>query len=153
MSRKKYAGFMLVVVGLLLLVLGSALIWIKGDGLDEQQVEEVNSLDLDQAGNESNLVINLPAPGSIVGSPLLVRGRAYGGGRSVELQLKTGNGELIEQAVTEVREADVNNQTVSLWQTSLVFADYEIGQGWLEVRLLGEDGTISHTERIPLMLR
>jgi len=154
MTRKKYFGILLLVVGSLLLVLGLVMLWLFGPGLKFQEAaKEENEKEELITDMRSRLVLNLPAPGSIVGSPLLVRGRVYGSENEVELKLISMDGKIIEEVVTEVREEEINKQSVSLWQTSLVFDNYEPGQGWLEVRLIGIDGKIVQEERIPLVLR
>lgn len=156
---KKYLGLLLLLMGGLLLVVG---VMLTGSnqvddtvGVDDEMVTfgvtESSKPTTVKAGGE--LVINLPAPGSIVGSPLLVRGRVLGYGDRVNLRLLTVDGETVEEAITEVREEEVNDELVSFWQTSLVFDPPEAVQGWLEVKLIGRNDKILEEKKIPLLLR
>jgi len=151
MSKKRFIGLLLIITGLV--------VGLIGVGLRLQKVEKptVNtSANEDTAKiddySEVNLVINLPAPESIVASPMLIRGKVYGSAEYVKLILVDKNQEILTEVNTDWQLNDKETQGYYLFQTSLIFNQPSGQNGWLKAQLLSNKQIINE-QTIPIVFR
>ena len=102
---------------------------------------------------ETSLVVNLPAPESVVSSPLLVRGKVYGSYTAIFLEVLDVNGVILKTDTLYPENSETDETAAQLFQSSLVFKPDAGNPGSLHVRLTGQNDTILDEEMIPLLFR
>lgn len=147
MSRKNYIGVILLLVGFILFVVGALSVFVGREGVSPDLTRPVLDDEIVRVV-EPKLLVNLPAPGSIASSPLLVRGRIYGAEERVNLKLWSGGDLLVEKEI-EVDGYGMDKELTEL----LEFEIPEGKEGRLEVSLVGDGGKIVTKEVVPLIFR
>ncbi len=152
MSKQRFIGILLVTTGILFIIVGVTVTLLNQNSLKKAQLANPKSGQSDTS-QPSSFVVNLPAPGSIVASPLLIRGKVYGLQDKLLVQLTTSDGQVLVDTATFVNRAESEAPGVGLFQTSLVFAKPEANTGILHFKLVSDHDQIIKEDQIPLTFR
>ncbi len=152
MSKARFAGILLLTCGLVLTVIGMGLGLPQLMSTKQSLLPQSDSVDEGDKASNGALVINLPAPESVVGSPLLIRGKVYGPGDQVRLRLVGEDQQILVDTLTEVQPQSDKSKSGSFLQTSLVFEAPAATKGWLKAQLMAKEKLLDE-ETIPLVFR
>lgn len=160
MSKLRFAGILFLTTGIVLVIIGLII------GIPEfHRLKNPSSSISPQASATptptSRLVVNLPAPQSLINSPLLVRGRVYGPEIKISLQLTTSTGEILVETTSTIPNNSEAATDAQLFQTILTFdqpASTQRGEppsseGKLKIKLLSTDGLSVDEQEIPLVFK